>query len=214
MGSYTNRNMPLRDFPLDAGASLITHLSIPLLYVLSQTSSHLLSVVKTASKQEVLSMDGPSGWLLTLALGRARARVKQASSTISAGFDYSIVMGADRELIGFGGCVHGQLGRGVAEAAMVRPSPVLRTPSRMVKTISSGSCHSVAVTDGGDVWAWGRNDHGQLGVGFVSCEMSMPQKIPLDQPIETVTAGHRHTLIVSRTGELMACGESRHGQLG
>jgi len=46
-----------------------------------------------------------------------------------------------------------------------RPQQVLALASHFVDDISVGSEHTLALTGDGEVWAWGNNSDGQLGVG-------------------------------------------------
>ena len=41
-----------------------------------------------------------------------------------------------------------------------------------------GLRHAVAVTANGEIWAWGSNDHGQLGLGFREARLS-PHRIDM-----------------------------------
>ena len=76
-------------------------------------------------------------------------------------------------LLSKGGCVwscganrNGQLGvlfRTADDEAT--PRPLLAFTSIKPKTIACGTNHSIVVTEGGDLWTWGRGDAGQLGHG-------------------------------------------------
>jgi len=46
-----------------------------------------------------------------------------------------------------------------------RPQQVLAVAGRFIDDISVGSEHTLALTCDGEVWAWGSNSDGQLGVG-------------------------------------------------
>jgi alpha-tubulin suppressor-like RCC1 family protein len=61
-----------------------------------------------------------------------------------------------------GAAQHGQLGHGDAENQTV---PKLIESLRDVVLIAAGVQHSVALTHYGELYAWGSNDHGQLGLG-------------------------------------------------
>ena len=72
------------------------------------------------------------------------------------------------------------------------------------------------MTEGGQVYSWGANWNGQLGRGDF-----LTQKVPdhpisglLTLPITMVTCGESHTLFLTLSGELYACGSNRFGELG
>ena len=48
---------------------------------------------------------------------------------------------------------------------MRHPKQMEGLAGRRVRTLAIGSMHCVAVTEDGEVFAWGKNDQGQLGEG-------------------------------------------------
>lgn len=72
---------------------------------------------------------------------------------------------------GWGSNEHGQLGlghtRGIAAPTLVEgaPRPMKVLGKFGLETFAAGNSHTVLVSENGTVYSWGRNDHGQLGVG-------------------------------------------------
>jgi alpha-tubulin suppressor-like RCC1 family protein len=90
--------------------------------------------------------------------------------------------------------------------------------------IAVGSEHSVVVKTDGTVWAWGENEHGQLGVGFSTLPFTAtPVQItgvpdlgtiaPLKN-VQLLAAGAFHTLALTWDGRVWSWGENHFGQLG
>lgn len=44
--------------------------------------------------------------------------------------------------------------------------------------------------------------------------MQVPQEVQMADPVEQVAAGHHHTLFLTRSGGVWACGRNSRGQLG
>lgn len=86
-----------------------------------------------------------------------------------------------------------------------------------VNGIYSGcnACHSVIVTDDGQVMTFGRNDKGQLGVGDTETK-TIPIVVEKLQGINIVAAacGRSHTLFLDSDGLVYATGDNKMGQLG
>jgi alpha-tubulin suppressor-like RCC1 family protein len=79
-------------------------------------------------------------------------------------------------------------------------------------TAAQAGAHAAA---GGHAWAWGLNDHGQLGDGTTT-KSQHPVKVMLPARI-TVTAvsgGRFHSLALTSTGHVRAWGENLRGELG
>lgn len=64
----------------------------------------------------------------------------------------------------FGDNSHGAAGQPAPAADVYVPTPVPSLPTS-VAAVAAGHYHSLAVSAEGEVWAWGRNDEGQLGRG-------------------------------------------------
>ncbi|XP_030384300.1 secretion-regulating guanine nucleotide exchange factor [Scaptodrosophila lebanonensis] len=69
-----------------------------------------------------------------------------------------------------------------------------------------------------EVYAWGANSHGQLGLGYESELCSSPQRLPkgsfLPQLVRSIRGGGGHVLVLDSNGRVHACGWNNRGQLG
>ena len=83
-------------------------------------------------------------------------------------------------------------------------------------TASSSSCHTIAIDTNGGVYGWGRNEDGQLGLGTDMPLLSYPRKIPIPgkEKIQTAAVGKHHSILITQTGGVLACGKNNCGQLG
>ncbi|MGL4987069.1 MAG: RCC1 domain-containing protein [Treponemataceae bacterium] len=94
------------------------------------------------------------------------------------------------------------------------------TPFPLIKggnsTISLGIQHYLFVNEKSQLYAWGRNNGGSLGDGTSGGEKTRPTLIDHGDNIqwETVSAGQRHSLGITKTGDLYAWGTNAEGQLG
>jgi alpha-tubulin suppressor-like RCC1 family protein len=142
------------------------------------------------------------------------------------------------DVYGWGLNDYGQLGSGDAFSAAQSVSwapllvPVLR--NKNVTMVSSGSEHSTAFSKEGFVWAWGRNDGGQLGLSDSTlshcdtkslqsnCDGPRPSKMLFPSSLSDLWGEHvvdmssmwDHNLVVTRSGWTFAWGRNSYGQLG
>uniref|UniRef100_A0A8C6HDX1 Uncharacterized protein n=1 Tax=Mus spicilegus TaxID=10103 RepID=A0A8C6HDX1_MUSSI len=81
--------------------------------------------------------------------------------------------------------------------------------------VSCGHYHSLALSEGGHVFSWGRNSEGQLGLGKNSRSQAIPQKVKSLEgiPLAQVAAGGTHSFALSLTGTSFGWGSNRYGQL-
>lgn len=80
------------------------------------------------------------------------------------------------------------------------------------EVIAAGSEHSLVILQDGTVWAWGRNFHGQLGVGDTR-DRALPTAVDVPVGVAAVSA-LKHTLAVGVDGSVWAWGLGSQGQLG
>lgn len=76
-----------------------------------------------------------------------------------------------------------------------------------------GGQHTLAIDATGQVWAWGDNSAGQLGIGSFRPE-DKPVAISGLKKIVAVAAGRRHSLALGADGRVWAWGAGQFGQTG
>lgn len=79
--------------------------------------------------------------------------------------------------------------------------------------VACGARHTVAVTQGGEVFAWGWSGHGQTGTVATVCQ---PSVIAALQGLRCsrAAAGLAHTVICTDDGACYSLGWNSNGQLG
>lgn len=92
------------------------------------------------------------------------------------------------------------------------------------RSISSRADHTVAVTETGEVYAWGHNrfslganfGYGQLAIGTTAIRKESPVLVPAFQalPVALAAAGGDHSVFVTRSGYVYGSGLNNQGQLG
>jgi len=87
------------------------------------------------------------------------------------------------------------------------PSQVLTLSRKRICQISVGKEHAVALTEGGRVFAWGKNDFGQLGTGDEE-NRALPvyTELPYETYIASIAAGGNYTVGLTKRGELWSWG--------
>jgi alpha-tubulin suppressor-like RCC1 family protein len=83
-----------------------------------------------------------------------------------------------------------------------------------VKAVAAGAKHSLALTEGGEVEAWGANNDGQLGGGTIGGSSSMPTVVGGLSAVAAIGAGSLHNLALLTGGTLVSWGYNPDGQLG
>ncbi|CAK4401331.1 unnamed protein product [Aphanomyces euteiches] len=118
-------------------------------------------------------------------------------------------------LYSFGKNDHGQLG---IDAPGVKMTPVRvegELESEIIVQLACGYYHSVALTQSGKVYTFGRNDYGQLGLGHKQTMATPTLVTHLNAfTIVDVACGCYHTLALSDLGRVYPFGRNNHGQLG
>ncbi|KAJ8304849.1 hypothetical protein KUTeg_018432 [Tegillarca granosa] len=76
-----------------------------------------------------------------------------------------------------------------------RPQDVPVLSGYYVDDIVCGAEHTLALTSSGDVWGWGSNSEGQLGIGHTNSPVREPQLLPClsGKNIKQISAGRTHS---------------------
>ena len=80
-------------------------------------------------------------------------------------------------------------------------------------SLSCGQYHTAACTLDGELFAWGANGDGQLGLD--GADRRQPCRVHNDTSsgMLQVACGGRHTLVLGGRGEVWSCGANAHGQV-
>lgn len=86
----------------------------------------------------------------------------------------------------------------------------------IVQVSSSPQCmHFFALSDEGDVYAWGYNATGELGLGDMKNRQTPTLVKALSgHNIKQMVTGRHHSMFLSEEGVLLACGDNKVGQCG
>lgn len=127
----------------------------------------------------------------------------------------------------------GQLGRKIPERRMINSTRPDLLHLRKITAIGSGSFHSFAIDAEGEVYAWGLNQYGQLGLetevdasGEEQRIIWTPTRIPELAPSELskdgwsnsrvvqISGGEHHTVFLLSDGRVYTAGRIDSSQLG
>lgn len=139
---------------------------------------------------------------------------------ISSAKFHSVAVSAHGEVYTWGFGRGGRLGHPdfdihSGQAAVITPRQVTSgLGARRVKAIAAAKHHTVAATEGGEVFTWGSNREGQLGYTSVDTQATPRKVSSLKSKIVSVAAANKHTAVVSDSGEVFTWGCNREGQLG
>jgi alpha-tubulin suppressor-like RCC1 family protein len=140
---------------------------------------------------------------------------------VAAGQLHSLAVTATGQLYAFGRNTEGELGSPANNDP--NPTPALVTlpgATGPVVQVAAGGEHSLALTSTGQLYAFGRNNYGELG-SATNNGTDDPNPAPMlvalpasTGPVVQVAAGSEHSLAVTSTGQLYAFGLNSFGQLG
>jgi len=83
-----------------------------------------------------------------------------------------------------------------------------------VVVVSANDSYSLALKEDGTVWAWGKNDIGQLGNGADYLDDPVPQMVSGLDNIVDISAGASHALALKADGTVWAWGDNNKYKLG
>ncbi|XP_073327615.1 probable E3 ubiquitin-protein ligase HERC4 [Pagrus major] len=96
------------------------------------------------------------------------------------------------------------------------PRPVEALSNITVTQVACGSHHSVALTKDGQVYTWGQDSRGQLGLGKRKLGANSPQHLRSlsAMPLVQIAAGGEQSFALSVSGGVFGWGRNDCGQLG
>ncbi|CAG0894072.1 unnamed protein product [Darwinula stevensoni] len=139
-------------------------------------------------------------------------RVQKVVSHCTAA--HNILITDQGQALAWGRNDKGQLGVGDT-VKKDHPQPILDLKNFTVIDAACGKSHTLVLTESGDVFGFGENKLGQLGLGNENPVVQTPTKIQFDDgPVKKVACGGQFSLMVNSKGALYSFGCPEYGQLG
>ena len=139
-----------------------------------------------------------------------------APLSVSCGEYYTMVLMTNGTIWGTGFNGSGQLGLGNTTQRTTLTRITSDISGCTPFFISCGYDHTMALMTNGTIWATGRNDSGQLGLGDIVQKTTLT-RITSDisgcTPI-AISCGSFHTMVLMTNGTIWGAGDSNQGQLG
>ncbi|KAJ0050779.1 hypothetical protein NL108_005906, partial [Boleophthalmus pectinirostris] len=140
----------------------------------------------------------------------------QKITNICCGRAHSLAVSEQGQVFAWGAGDGGQLGLGTTETTVRIPRLVKRLCDHRISQVTCGNQHCIALSRDGQLFTWGQNTSGQLGLGKGEPSKLLPQ--PLKSlagiPLAQITAGGDHSFALSLSGGVFGWGKNRAGQLG
>ena len=138
---------------------------------------------------------------------------------MACGVDHVMLVTKSGDLFSFGHNGRGQLGQGDI-VKQTQPTLVEALAGIKTTSIACGHWHSMMLSEFGDVYSCGWNEHKQLGHSQDTPVVAVPTLIKLppededDTNFLSISCGERHSVAVSEAGAVYTWGWNRYGQLG
>ncbi|HBV99548.1 MAG TPA: hypothetical protein DEF36_21215 [Desulfotomaculum sp.] len=141
---------------------------------------------------------------------------------VAGWYTHSLMSKDDGTVWAWGDNGYGQIGDGTA-SDRYSPMQVLGAGGAgyldNVTALDAGRYHSVALKTDGTVWAWGRNNIGQLGNGttinsYTPVQVKGPSGTGFLTGIVAIASGYQHVAALRSDGAVFAWGSNNSGELG
>ncbi|KAG8454246.1 hypothetical protein GDO86_000766 [Hymenochirus boettgeri] len=137
---------------------------------------------------------------------------------VSCGNFHTISLSEDGRVFSWGQNTNGQLGLGTQIPDQASPQFVKSLKGMPLVQVTAGGSQSFALSMLGTVFAWGKNNAGQLGF------KSDPKKAGTFKPyavnslrnldVAFISCGEEHTAVLTKDGSVYTFGDDTYGQLG
>jgi alpha-tubulin suppressor-like RCC1 family protein len=128
---------------------------------------------------------------------------------IEAHYQHSCALLKNNGLWCWGWNIAGQVGD--SDSLQNKPNKV-KLPEGKIKDFALGAFHTCSIVNT-KLYCWGRNDLGQLGLEDLA-DKNTVRNVKIDEPVVQVTAGYKHTCVLTEGKKILCAGWNLAGQLG
>jgi alpha-tubulin suppressor-like RCC1 family protein len=135
---------------------------------------------------------------------------------VACGASHTLALGVNGQVFSFGQGLYGALGLSETGGAMRdRPKLITGLQNTRIVEIAAGARHSLFLSESRKVFACGEAKQGQLGLGPITVDRIMvPTHVKTLNEVQKIACGKYHSLHLSASGQIYACGSNAFGQLG
>ncbi|KAJ7415985.1 putative E3 ubiquitin-protein ligase HERC4 [Willisornis vidua] len=135
---------------------------------------------------------------------------------VSCGEAHTLALNDKGQVYAWGLATDGQLGLPGTEECIRVPRNIKSLSEVQIVQVACGYYHSLALSKGSEVFSWGQNKYGQLGLGYEYKKQTSPQMIKslLGIPFAQIAAGGAHSFVLTLSGAIFGWGRNKFGQLG
>ncbi|MBV98514.1 Serine/threonine-protein kinase Nek9, partial [Eschrichtius robustus] len=195
----------------------VTLLNAPTKRPRSSTVTEAPIAVVTSRTSEVYVWGGGKSTPQKLDVIKSGCSARQ----VCAGNTHFAVVTVEKELYTWvnmqgGTKLHGQLGHG-DKASYRQPKHVEKLQGKAIHQVSCGDDFTVCVTDEGQLYAFGSDYYGCMGMDKIAGpELLEPMQLDffLNNPVEQVSCGDNHVVVLTRNKEVYSWGCGEYGRLG
>lgn len=224
IGSQAHAGTPTAVSPTAFGGEKVVEIVAGTSHALIRTESGEVYAMGTGVRGQLGNGTSGSG---TLSNVPVKIEVPGTVVKVVTGTNTSLVITDEGKVWGWGETNVGQLVKGdIVDGLLVNaitanqslPSEIQGLPDGVIDA-HFGSRWAIALTESGEVWAWGRNEEGWLGIESATGDLKTlmaPTKISgLDSiKIVSIEGGPNHSLAVDEDGNIYGWGNMSHGRLG
>ncbi|XP_074531640.1 putative E3 ubiquitin-protein ligase HERC4 [Halichoeres trimaculatus] len=140
----------------------------------------------------------------------------QIIMAVACGQSHTLAMNDKGQVFSWGFGSDGQLGLNNFDECVRVPRNIKTLSDIQVAQVACGYWHSLALSRGGQVFSWGQNRFGQLGLGINGQSICSPQIIQSlhGVPFAQLSAGGAHSFALTLSGAVFGWGRNKFGQLG
>lgn len=140
----------------------------------------------------------------------------ESITKVALGVNHTLCLTIGGKVYAWGDATWGNTGM-VTEADCLEPTEIKNLSNKDITSVVAGHYHSFAVTMEGQLYAWGKNSNGQLGLGSPThCEAS-PKMVDFKLgQVKSVAGGGNHSVIIASVSppNVYTFGMNANGQLG
>uniref|UniRef100_UPI0031343193 probable E3 ubiquitin-protein ligase HERC4 isoform 4 n=1 Tax=Mus musculus TaxID=10090 RepID=UPI0031343193 len=135
---------------------------------------------------------------------------------VACGEAHTLALNDKGQVYAWGLDSDGQLGLQGSEECIRVPRNIKSLSDIQIVQVACGYYHSLALSKASEVFCWGQNKYGQLGLGIDCQKQTSPQLIKslLGIPFMQVAAGGAHSFVLTLSGAIFGWGRNKFGQLG